>query len=137
MRPPVPPLCHTHAVRSPPLLHGPRLVVIALTLAGAGCILFVNDDPSKLTTTCHFEGDTTVCGLCVSAACTKPLDACCGDATCSAISLPLLGECFAGPLLCGSLLEGAPGLASCIASSCPACASADGGGVGPPAEGGA
>jgi hypothetical protein len=121
-------------VRRRPLLH--VLAALAATVAGAGCIAFVNDDPSSLSTTCHFQGDDTKCGLCIAAACTPQLDACCGDSTCSDLSLPALGSCVSTPSSCSSVLVDSPALASCIASACGSCTNlatpvyGDGGGGG-------
>jgi hypothetical protein len=111
-------------VRRRPALH--LIVALAATLAAAGCIAFVNDDPSSLTTTCHFDGDDTACGRCVTASCAQALDTCCGDSVCSQTSLPLLASCFQASSLCGTFLTASPDLASCIATSCAACGGDEG-----------
>jgi hypothetical protein len=124
-------------VRRRPLLH--VLATLTATLAAAGCIAFVNDDPSSLSTTCHFQGDDTKCGACIAAACTSELNACCSDSTCSDVSLPALGACVSTTSTCGSLLTQSPALASCIASACGSCtnlATAVYGDSGPGADGG-
>ncbi len=97
-----------------------------------GCVLLVNDDASRLTTTCNFTGNPSACDLCVASACEKPLDDCCGDSTCSQVTLPLLAACIeANPNECSALAVGAPDLTSCVTSSCPACT-----GTGKGADGG-
>jgi hypothetical protein len=106
-------------VRRRPAFH--VLVALVATLAAAGCIAFVNDDPSSLTTTCHFDGDDTACGRCVATSCAQALDTCCGDSVCSQTSLPLLASCFQASSLCSTFLTSSPDLATCIATSCGAC----------------
>jgi hypothetical protein len=103
------------------------LGLFAAMLAGAGCVLFVNDDPSSLHTTCTFQGDDTLCARCVATACAKPLADCCGDAVCVETALPVLSTCTPGSSICGLTLAGAPELASCVTSAC--VASCGGGGV--------
>jgi hypothetical protein len=99
---------------------------MALAITAYGCIAFVSDDPSALSTTCHFQGDDSACGRCVASACASSLGACCGDATCTQTTLPLLQSCFGTGSLCSSFLVDAPALATCIATSCATCAG-DGG----------
>ena len=103
-----------------------RFAFAAILLLGSGCILFVDDDPSKLSTTCDYPGRDTVCGACVATACATALDACCASSTCLSSVLPSLPQCAELSLDdCELLLAPAPDLASCLAASCPACAASN------------
>jgi hypothetical protein len=96
---------------------GPMLAAVVMA---SGCILAANDDPSKLGTTCNFQGsDTTSCGKCIAMYCTTPLDACCGNKSCSG-QLGHLDSCTSGfqPTECEALAGGAPDLYACIATEC-------------------
>jgi hypothetical protein len=101
---------------------------VALAVAGWGCIFFVNDDPSKLGSTCHFQGESTACGQCVATTCAKQLDACCASSSCAS-SLSSLDQCAADAdvVACGQLTTLAPDLGSCIESACAACGGSDAG----------
>jgi hypothetical protein len=104
-------------------------VAICIASTVGGCILFVDDDPSHLTTVCHFSGDSTACGACIARACAGQVAACCGDASACTASL---ASCANGldSQACGTLAAAQPDLGTCMTLSCAACfgGSADGGG---------
>lgn len=94
--------------------------LVVATTAAAGCILFVNDDPSNLHTTCVFQGSDSACAKCVAASCASQLAGCCGDSVCTQVALPLLSTCAPGSSACAFALASEPSLASCVTSACTA-----------------
>ena len=107
----------------------PLFAFAAVVVALSGCILFVNDDASKLgTTTCEFQGSDTACGKCIATTCAMELDGCCTDSSCKG-QLGWLDTCAAqsDEVSCQELTVFAPALAACVQGRCSACAGSDGG----------
>jgi hypothetical protein len=106
------------------------LPLVVVTALGSGCILIANDDPSKLGSTCEFEGGTTECGVCVATQCQTQLDSCCSKSTCAS-QLGYLDDCAGNADIdngCQLLAATAPDLATCLDSMCgTACGVGDGG----------
>lgn len=74
---------------------GGVLAAVLLSLeAGSGCIFFIDDDASKLGTTCHVASEDHACGKCIATMCQPLLDKCCGDPSCSS-TLTSLDACIA------------------------------------------
>src|SRR5262245_51890149 len=101
-----------------------RALSIVLATGLAGCILLVQD-PGGIGPHCGFTGNGTACGACIVRSCQAQIDQCCGSQTCAA-NLGALDTC-ASSADCHGLASGAPDVAACVASSCPACGSIDGG----------
>jgi hypothetical protein len=99
-----------------------RLLALACMASAVGCVLFADDDPSKLGTTCHFRGDDGDCGRCVASSCRSKVDACCSTSSC-APALALLEQCVGDSSAagCAQLRAQSAELGACVTAcaSCP------------------
>lgn len=90
----------------------------AITITGvAGCVLFLDATPSP-GERCRFDGDDTVCGLCLVRSCPSAIDRCCGDPSCQ-YTLTRLEDCAGGDAeACRRLPPGPDSVGDCATSAC-------------------
>jgi hypothetical protein len=100
-------------------VHSFASVALVFASGAAGCIFFVNDDPSKLAVECHFAGDESACGACIASACASQASSCCGESACAASLEGCAGGVDAGA--CTDLVLASPTLGACVATSCSVC----------------
>ncbi len=88
-------------------------------LAGPACILFVNDDPGSLGTSCRFSGqDASACGICLASSCQKAIDSFCISSSCRDRGMAAVDACATGMSDQCLSSDLSPDLSSCIVSAC-------------------
>lgn len=89
--------------------------------AGPACVLFVNDDPGSIGTTCTFgdKTDAGPCGACLAKNCQTAINSCCVAPNCRDRGMAAVDDCARGNAKSCLSSDVSSEVQSCITSSCP------------------